>query len=80
MTCVGGMFGGDWRRSSLDWGEAAVGGTRWLAVRVSVRARLRVAEQVIMLEELEGVEAVAVKAHRGSEGGVEAAVVKDLAL
>ena len=81
MTCVGGRFGGDWRRSLLDSGEVGVGGMRLVVVvRVLVKARLLVAEPLMRLEELEGVEVVAVEVHPSFEGAGEAAVVEGLAL
>lgn len=80
VTCVGGRVGGDWRRRLLDLGEAVVGAMRLVAVKVLVRARLFVAELVMMLEGLEGVEVVAVVVHQRLEGGAEAAVVEGLAL
>lgn len=51
-----------------------------MVVRVWVRARLLVAEPVMMLEESEAVEVVAGGAHRRLEGDAEAAVVEGLAL
>lgn len=80
VTCVGGTFGGDSRRSLLDLGEAVVGGMRLVVVRVLVRAHLLVPELVLMLEEWEGVGVVAVGVHRSLEGGVEAVVVEGLVL
>ena len=55
---------------------------RLVAVKVMVRAHLFVAEPVMMLEEMEGVEVVAVGLgfHRRLEVGVEAAEVEGLAL
>lgn len=73
-TCVGGRFGGDWRRSLLGSGEVVVGGMRLVVVRVWGKAGLLVAEPLMMLEELEGIVVVAVGVHRSWEGVGEAAV------
>ena len=76
MTCVEERFDEHLRRSLLDSGEAAVGWMTLAVVRVLVRARLRVPEAVMMmLEESEGIEVVAVVRHQCLEGGVEVAVV-----
>lgn len=80
MTCVGERADGDWRRSLLDLGAGAVGGMKLMEVRVLERIRLLVAVLVMMLEELEEVEVVAVGVHRRLEKGAEAAVVEGLAL
>lgn len=79
-TCVGETFGGDSRRSLLGLGEAVVEEMRWAAVRVLVRTHRLVPEAALMLEELEGVGAVAVGVHRSLEGGAEAVGVEGLAL
>ena len=79
VICVGGRFDERLRRSLLDLGEAVVGWMTLAVVRVLVRGRLLVPEAVMMLEESEGVEVVAVVVHQSLEEGVEAAVVEGLA-
>lgn len=78
-TCVGVRVGGDWKRSLLDLGADVVARLKFVAVRVLERVLLLVVGLVMMLEELEGVEVVAVGVRRRLEGGAEAVVVEGLA-
>ncbi len=80
VTCVGGRVGGDWRRRLRGLGGAVGGGMRVVGARVLERARLLVAEPVLMLEGLEGVGVVAGRVHRRMVVGAEAAVVDVLLL
>lgn len=75
-----GRVGADWRRRLRGLGEVVVGGRRVVVGRVSVRARLFVAELVTMFGALEEVEVVVVGDRRGLEGAAEGAVVGGSAL